>query len=209
MCLPSTSRSDGAYLPRVRAPPDAGEVVAHRAVDAEQLAARWRRRRRRRSSTRRRGRPGRGPARRCRRRGGDLVLGEPDLLLRAPAPGRSQRHTPGAHLEVHGGGADAGQARAGLGALGAAGRGRSRSWRGRASCPSATCVAAAGGGVGRAWGRRRVGDAGDDQAEQQEQGDRGRVSAAGGQGVHGAVLSMGAGRGGTSAGGHRAGHLRR
>ena len=67
-----------------------------------------------------------------------------------------------------------------------------------AAVPASACLGA----------KRGVGDPGEDQAEQQEQGDRGGVSAAGGQGVHGAVLSSVAGRAGWD--GHRMpGHFSR
>ena len=121
-----------------------------------------------------------------------------DLALRgAWTHGAGQRHPAGADLEVDRRGADAGQRGAGdLSPLPVARPSALRPWQEaqlarNSFLPSSTAlgrqasvVASAGLGA-----KAAVHGAGEEQAEQQQDGDRGRVPAAGGQCVHGAFLS--------------------
>ena len=170
-----------------------GEVVAHRAVDAEQLAAAWRRRRPRRwSYSPRRGRPGRGPATRRRRPARRSAPRRTGLVLArrldvGAATAASGRCPPGSRPRRRRRRRGWGRA---LRALGVEAVAASSSWRGTASCPPRRLAGSAPwrrcGRLGREGG---VGGAGQEQAEQEQDGDRGRVPAAGGQCVHGALLS--------------------
>lgn len=183
-------RSDGAYLPRGQRAARAGEVVAHGAVDAEQLTAAGDIGVRARGVLAVRDGGSRGQGRHVGGHRSDLLVGELDVLLAGRLhAGHRQRHPAGAHLEVDRRRADAGEAGAAGGALGA-----EPVTGGAVGLEELLAlldlVGADGGGRGRLRCQGGIGRSGHHEPCQEEEGDGGRVPAAGGQCVHSALLSV-------------------
>ena len=132
MCTALDAAEGGGVLALGERAAGAGDVVAHRAVDAEELGAAATSP----SPSRYSSSGMAGPGAERLHVGGerrDLLVGELHGLLLGLRPGARQRHAAGADLEVDGSRADADEARRRASCPAGRGRGRWRSWPGRAS----------------------------------------------------------------------------